>query len=225
MFCSSVGLSFWMKIFKIFENTFKINIFHPEVNYVIEIVLQKWRKSDKDRNSKVKREMAERGRKMGGKRKGNRSTIGWTFRIEAMITYVLRAEHRRDQIMRRRRMEREWTDRSRSNRSNSSGSNNDDGGSSDHDSVTAILIVTRNSEVVVSTSDEATGVLTWLLRTCPTAHSDCSKLGDEKYVTGKYPSWRIITTEHGPPRSRSALTHGKTAREPDTASVSVFSPP
>ncbi|KAG7187746.1 hypothetical protein KM043_016794 [Ampulex compressa] len=35
-----------------------------------------------------------------------------------------------------------------------------------------------------STSDEATGVLTWLLRTCPFAHSDCSKVGDEKYVTG-----------------------------------------
>lgn len=114
-------------------------------------------------------------------------------------------------------MEREWTDRSRSrSRSNIGSSSNENGGSSDHDSVTAILIVTRNSEVVVSTSDEATGVLTWLLRTCPTAHSDCSKLGDEKYVTGKYPSWRIITTEHGPPRSRSVLTHGKTAREPDT---------
>ena len=52
----------------------------------------------------------------------------------------------------------------------------------------AILLVTRSSEVVGSTSDEATGVLTWLLRTCPLAHSDCSKVGDEKYVTGKYPA-------------------------------------
>ncbi|KAK9302035.1 hypothetical protein QLX08_005783 [Tetragonisca angustula] len=52
----------------------------------------------------------------------------------------------------------------------------------------AILMVTRSAEVVGSTSDEATGVLTWLLRTCPFAHSDCSKVGDEKYVTGKYPA-------------------------------------
>lgn len=52
--------------------------------------------------------------------------------------------------------------------------------------LSAILIVTRSAEVVGSTSDEATGVLTWLLRTCPFAHSDCSKVGDEKYVTGKY---------------------------------------
>ncbi|KAF3421462.1 hypothetical protein E2986_12185 [Frieseomelitta varia] len=44
-------------------------------------------------------------------------------------------------------------------------------------------MVTRSAEVVGSTSDEATGVLTWLLRTCPFAHSDCSKVGDEKYVT------------------------------------------
>lgn len=80
---------------------------------------------------------------------------------------------------------------------------------------TAILIVTRNLEVAGSTSDEATGVLTWLLRTCPTAHSDCSKLGDEKYVTGKYPSWRIITIGHGPARSRSTFTRDKTIRRPD----------
>jgi hypothetical protein len=72
---------------------------------------------------------------------------------------------------------------------------------------TAILIVTRNSEVVGSTSDEATGVLTWLLRTCPTAHSDCSKLGDEKYVTGKYPSWRIITTGHVDQRATRLYSH------------------
>lgn len=52
----------------------------------------------------------------------------------------------------------------------------------------AILTVTRSAQVVGSTSDEATGVLTWLLRTYPFAHSDCSKVGDEKYVTGKYPA-------------------------------------
>lgn len=78
---------------------------------------------------------------------------------------------------------------------------------------TAILIVTRNLEVAGSTSDEATGVLTWLLRTCPTAHSDCSKLGDEKYVTGKYPSWRIITIGHGPARSRTTFTRDEIVRE------------
>lgn len=72
--------------------------------------------------------------------------------------------------------------------------------------------MTRNSEVVGSTSDEATGVLTWLLRTCPTAHSDCSKLGDEKYVTGKCPSWRIITI--GPWTKRALLARrGNRARQ------------
>lgn len=88
---------------------------------------------------------------------------------------------------------------------------------------TAILIVTRNLEVAGSTSDEATGVLTWLLRTCPTAHSDCSKLGDEKYVTGKYPSWRIITIGHGPARSRTTFTRDEIVREPDPGVRSCFS--
>lgn len=80
--------------------------------------------------------------------------------------------------------------------------------------------MTRNSEVVGSTSDEATGVLTWLLRTCPTAHSDCSKLGDEKYVTGKCPSWRIITigpwTKRAAPRAprRSRVRDGETVARP-----------
>lgn len=88
---------------------------------------------------------------------------------------------------------------------------------------TAILIVTRNLEVAGSTSDEATGVLTWLLRTCPTAHSDCSKLGDEKYVTGKYPSWRIITIGHGPARSRTTFTRDEIVREPDPGVRLCFS--
>lgn len=49
------------------------------------------------------------------------------------------------------------------------------------------IAVTRIS-LLISASDDGPRILTWLLRIACFTHSDCSKVGDEEYVTGKYPA-------------------------------------
>lgn len=52
---------------------------------------------------------------------------------------------------------------------------------------TSAIAVTRIS-LLISASDDGPRILTWLLRIACFTHSDCSKVGDEEYVTGKYPA-------------------------------------
>lgn len=47
------------------------------------------------------------------------------------------------------------------------------------------IAVTRIS-LLITASDDGPNILTWLLRIARFTHSDCSKVSDEEYVTGKY---------------------------------------